>query len=85
MYNEENAIYTCIIVLLHALLKCTNNKYRDQLSQKMDDKEQILLASLLESTQTSLFSKQNIYEAIIVLNDTKHLCPNVSGEYKTII
>lgn len=85
VYNKENAVYTCIIVLLHALLKCTNNKYRDQLSQKMDDKEQVLLATLLETTQSLLFSKQNISEALMVLNDTLHTSPNVSGKYRTVL
>ncbi|XP_050432035.1 putative leucine-rich repeat-containing protein DDB_G0290503 isoform X2 [Adelges cooleyi] len=64
LHTEENSCYTCVVVLLHALLKCTNNKFRDQLSERMDDKEQVLLAKFLEATQSALFTKQNISEAL---------------------
>ncbi|KAL5245443.1 hypothetical protein ACI65C_012853 [Semiaphis heraclei] len=78
LFNEDNAIYACVIVLLHALLKCTNDKFRNQLSERMDNKEQVLLANFLEATQSSLFTKQNISEALLLINDSKHTCINVS-------
>lgn len=78
LYNEDNAIYACVIVLLHALLKCTNDQYRNQLSERMDNEEQIFLANFLEATQPSLFTKQNISEALLLLKDSKHTCNNVS-------
>lgn len=71
MYTEENSCYTCVVVLLHALLKCTNNKYRDQLSEKMNGKEQVLLAKFLEATQSTEFTKQNIFEALEVAYSNK--------------
>jgi len=80
LYNEENAIYTCVIVLLHALLKCTNNKFRDQLSERMDNKEQILLATFLEATQSTLFTKNNISEALM-FTVGKRLSNSVSGKH----
>jgi len=82
LYNEDNAIYACVIVLLHALLKCTNDKFRNQLSERMNDEEQVLLANFLEATQSSLFTKQNISEALLLINDSKHTCVNVSGKLK---
>lgn len=82
LFNEDNAIYACVIVLLHALLKCTNDKFRNQLSERMDNKEQVLLANFLEATQSSLFTKQNISEALLLINDSKHTCINVSGKLK---
>ncbi|KAL4131608.1 hypothetical protein QTP88_008900 [Uroleucon formosanum] len=78
LYNEENAIYACVIVLLHALLKCTNDKFRNQLSERMNNEEQVLLANFLEATQSLLFTKQNISEALLLLSDSKHACINVS-------
>lgn len=80
---KENAIYTCIIVFLHALLKCSNNKYRYQLSEKMDDKQQIHFVTFLETVQTLLFSKQNIFEALLVFSDKNLSSPSVSGKYRT--
>ncbi|VVC44049.1 Hypothetical protein CINCED_3A008045 [Cinara cedri] len=77
MYSEENLFYTCVVVLLHALLKCTNDKFRIQLSERMDHEEQILLAKFLEATQGSLFTKQNISEALMLLSDIK--LPNLNG------
>jgi len=82
LYNEDNAIYACVIVLLHALLKCTNDKFRNQLSERMDDEEQVLLANFLEATQPSLFTKQNISDALLLINDSKRTCINVSGKLK---
>jgi hypothetical protein len=80
LYNEENSIYTCIVVLLHALLKCTNDKYRNQLSERMDNEEQELLANFLKATQSLLFTKQNISEALMLISDSKHTSINVSGK-----
>jgi len=80
LYNEENSIYTCVIVLLHALLKCTNNKFRDQLSERMDNKEQILLAKFLEATQSTLFTKNNISEALTFTVGKRLSNSNDSGE-----
>lgn len=77
--NEETSVYTCVVVLLHALLKCTNNKFRNQLSEKMDNEEQILVAKFLEATQSSLFTKQNISEALMLISDLKNTSTNVSG------
>lgn len=82
LYDEENSVYTCVVVLLHALLKCTNSKFRDQLSERMDDEEQVLLAKFLEATQSSLFTKQNISEALMLINDIKHFNFNGSGKNK---
>lgn len=79
LFNEENSFYTCIVVLLHALLKCTNNKYRDQLSERMDSEEQILLAKFLEATQSSLFTKQNISDALLLTNDINISSSNISS------
>lgn len=45
----------------------------------MDDKQQVLLVTLLETTRTSLFTKQNIFEALLVLGDTKFSSHNISG------
>ncbi|CAI6368867.1 unnamed protein product [Macrosiphum euphorbiae] len=78
LYNEDNAIYACVIVLLHALLKCTNDKFRNQLSERMNNEEQVLLANFLEATQSLLFTKQNISEALLLISDSKHTCINVS-------
>ncbi|XP_025408109.1 uncharacterized protein PFB0145c-like isoform X2 [Sipha flava] len=80
LFNEENSFYTCIVVLLHALLKCTNNKFRDQLSERMDSDEQILLAKFLEATQFSLFTKQNILDALLLTNDINISSSNISSE-----
>lgn len=82
MYSDENSFYTCVVVLLHALLKCTNDKFRDQLSVKMDHEEQVLLAKFLGATQGSLFTKQNISEALMLLNDKK--LPNFNSSGKMI-
>jgi len=82
LYNEENSIYTCVVVLLHALLKCTNDKFRNQLSERMENEEQVLLANFLKATQSSLFTKQNISEALMLLSDSTHSCTNVSGKHK---
>ncbi|XP_050542279.1 golgin subfamily B member 1-like isoform X2 [Daktulosphaira vitifoliae] len=71
MYTEENSCYTCVVVLLHALLKCTNNKYRDQLSEKMNSKEQVFLAKFLEVTQSIEFTKHNISEALEIAYSNK--------------
>jgi hypothetical protein len=79
LFNEENSFYTCIVVLLHALLKCTNNKFRDQLSERMDSDEQILLAKFLEATQFSLFTKQNILDALLLTNDINISSSNISS------
>ncbi|XP_016662205.1 interaptin isoform X2 [Acyrthosiphon pisum] len=78
LYNEDNAIYACVIVLLHALLKCTNDKFRNQLSERMNNEEQVLLANFLEATQSLLFTKKNISEALLLISDSKHTCINVS-------
>ena len=80
--NDENSIYTCVVVLLHALLKCTNDKFRNQLSERMDNEEQVLLANFLEATQSLLFTKQNISEALMLIGDSKHTSINASGKYK---
>lgn len=82
LYNEDNAIYACVIVLLHALLKCTNDKFRNQLSERMNNEEQVLLANFLGATQSLLFTKQNISEALLLISDSKHTCINVSGKSK---
>lgn len=72
--------------MLHALLKCTDNKFRDQLSERMDSEEQVLLATFLEATQLSLLTKQNISEALMmVTNDKKLSSANVSGTNKSCI
>ncbi|XP_026816306.1 putative leucine-rich repeat-containing protein DDB_G0290503 isoform X4 [Rhopalosiphum maidis] len=76
LYNEENSIYTCVVVLLHALLKCTNDKYRNQLSERMDNEEQELLANFLKATQSLMFTKQNISEALMLISDSKHTSIN---------
>jgi len=47
----------------------------------MDDKEQVLLATFLEATQSSLFTKQNISDSLIVTNDTKLSSSSVYGKY----
>lgn len=80
LYKEENTVYTCIVVLLHALLKCTNNKYRYQLSERMDNKEQVFLASFLEATQSSLFIKQHISKSLDVASNTQIRSPDISGK-----
>lgn len=76
MYSEENSLYTCVVVLLHALLKCTNDKFRVQLSERMANEEQVLLATFLEATQGSLFTKQNIFEALMLTTSIK--LPNLN-------
>lgn len=68
------------MVLLHALLKCPNNKFREQLSERMDNEEQVLLAKYLATTQTSLFTKKNISEALLLANDVKLPSSNDSGK-----
>lgn len=80
LYHEDNSVYTCVVVLLHALLKCTNNKFRNQLSERMDNEEQILLAKFLEATQSTLFTKNNICEALMLTSDKKLSSSNVSGK-----
>lgn len=80
LYKEENTVYTSIVVLLHALLKCTNNKYRYQLSERMDNKEQVFLASFLEATQSSLFIKQHISKSLDVASNTQIQSPDISGK-----
>lgn len=81
LYTEENSVYTCVVVLLHALLKCTDNKFRDQLSERMDNEEQIILAKFLEATQSALFTKNNISKALLMFtSDKKCLNSNVSGK-----
>lgn len=82
MNDDTNSFYTCVVVLLHALLKCTNNMFRDQLSERMNNEEQVLLATFLEATQFSLFTKQNISEALMVIDNTKHSSFNTSGKNK---
>lgn len=69
--DDENSFYTCVVVLLHALLKCTSNIFRDQLSERMNNEEQVLLASFLGATQSSLFTKQNISEALMMIDSSK--------------
>ncbi|XP_025202114.1 putative leucine-rich repeat-containing protein DDB_G0290503 isoform X2 [Melanaphis sacchari] len=81
LYNKENSIYTCVVVLLHALLKCTNDKFRNQLSERMNNEEQELLANFLKATQSLLFTKQNISEALVLISDSKHTSINVSEVY----
>lgn len=85
MYSEENLLYTCVVVLLHALLKCTNDKFRVQLSVRMDNEEQILLARFLEATQGSLFTKQNISEALMLTSNIKLPNLNESGKFNYLI
>lgn len=47
----------------------------------MDNEEQVLLAKYLAITQTSLFTKNNISEALLLINDVKHSSSsNVSGK-----
>lgn len=48
----------------------------------MNNEEQVLLANFLEATQSSLFTKQNISEALLLINDSKHTCINDSGKCK---
>ncbi|KAF0772968.1 putative leucine-rich repeat-containing protein isoform X1 [Aphis craccivora] len=81
LYNEENSIYTCVVVLLHALLKCTNDKFRNQLSERMNNEEQELLANFLKAAQSLLFTKQNISEALMLISDSKHTSINTSEIY----
>lgn len=83
LYSEDNSIYTCLVVLLHALLKCADNKFRDQLSERMNNEEQVQLAKFLEVTQSSLFTKQTISEALILSNVCSS--PNVSGKMYLVI
>lgn len=82
--DDGNSFYTCVVVLLHALLKCTNNIFRDQLSERMNNEEQVLLATFLEATQSSLFTKQNISEALMLIDSTKQSSFNTSGKNKYI-
>lgn len=77
--DEQNNIYTCIVVLLHALLKCTNDTYRIQLSEKMNDEEQIILAKFLKATQSLSFTKTNISEALMLLSDINHHSTYISS------
>lgn len=77
LYDEENCLYSCVVVLLHALLKCTNDVFREQLCKKMNSEEQVLLATFLEATQSLLFTKQNIFEALISISSS-----NVPGKNK---
>lgn len=79
LYNVENSVYICVIVLLHALLKCSDNRFRDQLSEKMNNEEQVLLAKYLSATQSSLFTKKNIGEALLLISDVKS-SSDVSGK-----
>lgn len=84
LYNEENSIYTCVVVLLHALLKCTNDKFRNQLSERMNNEEQELLANFLKAAQSLLFTKQNISEALMLISDSKHTSINTSGKHNDL-
>lgn len=45
----------------------------------MDSEEQILLAKFLEATQSSLFTKQNISEALLLTNDINFTSSNISS------
>lgn len=85
LYNEGNSVYVCVTVLLHALLKCTDNKFRNQLSERMNNEEQVLLATFLGATQSVSFTKKNISEALLLLNDTKDPTANVSGEINKVL
>lgn len=46
----------------------------------MDDDEQVLLATFLEATQSSLFTKNNIFDALMLINDATKINFNGSGK-----
>lgn len=83
IFDEQNNIYTCIVVLLHALLKCANDTYRNQLSEKMNNEEQIILAKFLKATQSLTFTQKNISEALLLLSDINLCSSNISSGINT--